>query len=49
MWDLWKLTSFHGKRYKMELTSKTRKQFVFVNTYRCYYMSIVILIFYMGI
>ena len=26
----------------MELTSKTRKQFVFVDTYRCYYMSIVI-------
>ena len=32
-----KLTSFHNERYKMELTSKTRKQFVFVDTYRCYY------------
>ena len=33
----------------MELTRKTRKQSVFVDTYRCYYMSIVIWIFYMGI
>ena len=31
----------------MELTSKTRKQFVFVDTHRCYYMSIVIWISYM--
>ena len=34
--------------HKMELTRKTRKQSVFVDTYRCYYMSIVIWIFYMG-
>ena len=33
----------------MELSSKTRKQFVFVDTYRCYYMLIVIWIFHMGI
>ena len=33
----------------MELASKTRKQFVFVDTYRFYYFSIVIWIFYMGI
>ena len=33
----------------MELSSKTRKQFVFVDTYRCFCdMSIVIWIFYMG-
>ena len=34
--------------HKMELTRKTRKQSVFVDTYRCYYMSIVIWTFYMG-
>ena len=28
--------------HKMELTRKTRKQSVFVDTHRCYYMSIVI-------
>ena len=36
----------------MELTSKTRKQFVFVDTYRCYNlynMTIVIWIFYKGV
>ena len=33
----------------MEVTSKPRKQFVFVDTYRFYYLSIVIWIFYMGI
>ena len=33
----------------MELSSKTRKQFVFVDTYHCFCdMSIVIWIFYMG-
>ena len=33
----------------MELSSTTRKQFVFVDTYRCFCdMSIVIWIFYMG-
>ena len=33
----------------MELSSKTGKQFVFVDTYRCFCdMSIVIWIFYMG-
>ena len=33
----------------MELSSKTWKQFVFVDTYGCYYMLIVIWIFHMGI
>ena len=32
----------------MELTSKTRKQFVFVDTHHCYYMSTVVWIFYNG-
>ena len=43
-WNLCKLTSFHNGRYKMELTSKTRKQFVFV----AITMLIVIWTFYMG-
>ena len=33
---------------KLSLPVKTGKQFVFVDTYRCFNMSIVILIFYMG-
>ena len=36
----------------MELTSKTKKPFVFVDTYRCYNlynMTIVIWIFYKGV
>ena len=32
----------------MSLPVKTRKPFVFVDTYRCFNMSIVTLIFYMG-
>ena len=37
------LTLFYNERHKMELSSKTRKQFVFVDTYRCFCdMSIVI-------
>ena len=33
----------------MEFTSKARRPFEFVDTYRCYYWSIVHQIFYMGI
>lgn len=33
----------------MEFTSKARRPFEFVDTYRCYYWSIVYQIFYMGI
>ena len=33
----------------MEFTSKATRPFEFVDTYRCYYLSIVIQIFYMGI
>ena len=32
---------------KLNIPVKTRKQFVFVDTYRCFNMSIVILIFFM--
>lgn len=40
---------FNNRRHKMEFTSKARRPFEFVDTYSCYYLSIVVQIFYMGI
>lgn len=40
MWSLCKLTLFQNWRYKYELTSKTSKQFVFVDTYSVYVVEI---------